>query len=95
MPEQTLPVGLTLLNSTAQVAFDCLGDFWILLPTSTRWVNLGVLERLALVDEQAKTGERKRIVDLIRAEYNNSEFDELGSFEFTENIIDFIEAQGE
>jgi hypothetical protein len=47
------------------------------------------------VVEQAKTGERKRIVDLIRAEYNNSEFDELGSFEFTENIIDFIEAQDE
>jgi hypothetical protein len=47
------------------------------------------------VVEQAKTEERKRIVDLIRAEYNDSEFDELGSFEFTEDVIDLIEGQDE
>jgi hypothetical protein len=39
--------------------------------------------------------ERERIVDLIRAEYSDSEFDELGSFEFTEDIIDLIEEQDE
>jgi len=34
--------------------------------------------------------ERGRIVDLIRAEYSDPEFNELGSFEFTEDIIDLI-----
>ena len=52
MTEQTLPEGLTLLNSTAEVAFDCFGDFWILLPTSTRWINVGLLERLAYREAQ-------------------------------------------
>jgi len=42
---------------------------------------------------RAVIAERKRIVDLIRAKYSNPEFDELGSFEFTENIIDLIMQQ--
>ena len=47
MTKETLPDGLTLLGSTAGVAFDSIGDFWVLLPTSTRWINVGLLERLA------------------------------------------------
>jgi hypothetical protein len=39
--------------------------------------------------------ERERIVDLIRAEYSDPEFDELGSFEFTEDIIDLIKESDE
>ena len=47
MTKQTLPDGLTLISSTLEVAFDSIGDFWVLLPTSTRWINVGLLERLA------------------------------------------------
>jgi hypothetical protein len=39
--------------------------------------------------------ERERIVDLIRAEYSNPEFNELGSFEFTDDIIDLIKESDE
>jgi hypothetical protein len=44
---------------------------------------------------RAVIAERKRIVDLIRAKYSNPEFNELGSFEFTDDIIDLIMEQND
>jgi NhaP-type Na+/H+ and K+/H+ antiporter len=43
--------------------------------------------------EQAKIEERKRIIKLIRDEYTNLEYEELGSFEFTEDIVSLIESK--